>query len=79
MYFVYILHCSDGTLYTGVTNDLKRRFEQHKKGTGGSYTRSRTVERIVYSEEAHGRGAALKREVEIKRLTRQKKLSLIKF
>ena len=79
MYHVYILQCSDGSLYTGVTNDLRRRFEQHKKGKGGKYTRSKNVEKIAYSEQAKNRGAALSRESEIKSWTRQKKLDLVRF
>ena len=77
MYFVYILQCSDGTLYTGITNDLERRIEQHKKGIGGKYTRAKGASKLVYSEKAPSRGTALKREAEIKRWTRQKKLNLI--
>ena len=79
MYSVYILQCDDGSLYTGITNDLKRRIEQHQKGVGGHYTRSKTGIRLVYSEDALGRGAALKREAEIKSWTRQKKLNLVPF
>lgn len=77
MYFVYLLRCGDSSLYTGITNDLKRRLEQHKAGEGGSFTRSKGAVRIVYSEVAGSRGAALKREMEIKRWTRKKKLDLI--
>ena len=76
MYYVYILQCTDGSLYTGVTTDLKRRFEEHKRGVGGNYTRSRTVKKIAYSEKALNRGAAQKREAEIKSWPRQKKLRL---
>ena len=78
MYFVYILLCTDGTLYTGVTNDLSRRLAEHKSGKGGNYTRSRSVERIIYSEKTSDRGTALKREAEIKSWRRAKKLELIK-
>lgn len=76
MYYVYILQCTDGSLYTGVTTDLKRRFEEHKRGVGGNYTHSRTVKKIVHSEKALNRGAAQKREAEIKSWPRQKKLRL---
>lgn len=79
MYFVYILRCGDGTLYTGITTDLKRRVGEHKKGTGGRYTRSKTSVRLVYSERAPSRSAALKREAEIKKWRRQKKLALIQL
>ena len=77
MYYVYILECTDRTLYTGITNDLARRLAAHKAGKGGSYTRSRTVKKFVYTEKAKDRSAALKREAEIKRWSRARKLSLI--
>ncbi|OGG71236.1 hypothetical protein A3F27_00015 [Candidatus Kaiserbacteria bacterium RIFCSPHIGHO2_12_FULL_53_13] len=79
MYFVYILKCRDGSLYTGVTTDLHRRLEQHKKGKGGHYTRAKGALKIQYSEKAGSRSVALKRETEIKSWTRKKKLNLIKF
>jgi len=76
-YFVYILKCKDGTLYTGITNDLAKRLEAHKKGTGARYTRSHPPEKIVYSEKYRTKGLALNREAEIKRLSRPQKLKLI--
>jgi putative endonuclease len=78
MYFVYIIQCSDRSLYTGVTNDLKRRFAQHKNGEGGHYTSSRRVVKFVYTEQQPDRSSALKREAEIKSWPRAKKLTLIK-
>jgi putative endonuclease len=78
VYFVYVLLCGDGTLYTGITNDLVRRFDQHQKGTGGHYTRARGVKRMVYSEQAANRSAALVREAAIKKLSRSKKLMLVR-
>ncbi|OHB14667.1 MAG: hypothetical protein A2431_00460 [Candidatus Zambryskibacteria bacterium RIFOXYC1_FULL_39_10] len=78
MYFVYIIECKDKSLYTGITNDLERRFSEHKKGNGGHYTSAKQVEKIVYSEEHPDRSSALKREAEIKKLTRAKKEALIK-
>ena len=78
MYYVYILECGDWTLYTGITNDLERRLKQHRSGSGGSYTRSKRVEKLLYSETAKDRGAALVREAEIKKWSRKKKLRLIK-
>lgn len=78
MYYVYILKCKDKTLYTGITTDVTRRFEEHKSGRGAYYTKWKKVIKIVYSEEQPDRRAALKRESEIKRWTRQKKLILIK-
>ncbi|MSR70461.1 GIY-YIG nuclease family protein [Candidatus Kaiserbacteria bacterium] len=76
MYLVYILECSDRTLYTGITNNLERRFYQHQKGAGGHYTSSKQVVRIVYTEEHPDRSSALKREAEIKSWRREKKLAL---
>jgi len=76
-WFVYILRCADGTLYTGVTLDLDRRCRQHNAGTASRYTRSRLPAKLIYREQQNGRGAALKREVAIKRLTRPEKLALI--
>ena len=79
MYFVYILKCGDGSLYTGSTNDLQKRIARHEKGQGGRYTRSKTSVALAYSEKALNRSTALKREAEIKGWTRQKKLNLIQF
>lgn len=78
MYFVYIIECRDGTLYTGITTDLKRRIEEHKKGIGSHYTKSRGVKRLLFSEEYPDRSSASKREVEIKSYSREKKLELIR-
>lgn len=74
---VYILRCGDGTLYTGCTNDLPRRLEAHRSGRGAKYTRSRLPVELVYQEEAADRSAALRREIAVKRLSRQEKLALI--
>lgn len=76
-WFVYILRCSDGTLYTGMTDDVARRAQVHNAGKGAKYTRSRTPVEVVYSEECESYSAALKREYAIKGLTRQQKLNLI--
>jgi putative endonuclease len=76
MYFVYVLECEDGTLYTGITTDLARRLREHKSGTGAGYTRSHKPKRIVYSERKRTRSTALKREAEIKSWPRKKKLRL---
>ncbi|MDP1688914.1 MAG: GIY-YIG nuclease family protein [bacterium] len=78
MYFVYIILCTDKSLYTGITTDLKRRFNEHKNKKGGAYTRAHKVEKIVYSEKLETRSKALKREAEIKNWKRQNKLYLIK-
>ena len=77
MYFVYMLECADGSLYTGITTDVARRFTEHQKGTGGHFTRAKKVKRIVYSEEHPNRSAALVREAEIKKWPREKKLALV--
>lgn len=76
-YWVYILRCSDGTLYCGITSDRNRRLAQHNRGTASKYTRSRRPVEMVWSEEAEDKSAALKRELEIKALSREEKLSLI--
>jgi putative endonuclease len=77
MYFVYILECGDGSLYTSITTDLKRRLGEHQAGKGGHFTRSRKVLSMVFTEEHPNRSSALKREAEIKRWPRAKKFSLI--
>jgi len=77
MYFVYIIECKDKSLYTGITNDLDRRFNEHKNGTGSHYTSSKEVVRIVYTEQHPDRSSALKREAQIKGWRKEKKLKLI--
>lgn len=77
-YFVYILKCSDATLYTGITTDLARRLEEHNGSPkGAKYTSLRRPVELVYSEEAEDRSSASKRERKIKKLTKLKKLELI--
>ncbi len=78
MWVLYILTCGDGTLYTGVTTDVRARLAAHRAGRGARYTRGRGPLRLVYSERCRGRGAALRREAQVKRLTRAKKLDLIR-
>jgi putative endonuclease len=75
-WIVYMLRCADGSLYTGVTNDLARRIATHRAGKGAAYTRSRLPVRLVYTERRASRGAAQSREAAIKRLPRRAKLSL---
>ena len=77
-WFVYILRCGDGTLYTGITTDVEKRFATHCAGKGAKYTRGRGPLEIVYREECSGHSAALKREAEIKKLSREEKENLIK-
>ncbi len=76
-WYVYMLRCGDGSLYTGCTNDLSRRLSSHRRGKGAKYTRSRLPVTLVYREEAGDKSAALRREAEIKRMDRAGKLSLI--
>ena len=76
-YFVYILLCKDKSLYTGITNDVTKRFLAHKEGKGARYTRSHPPSKIVHTEKYQTKGRALKREAEIKRLSRPQKIKLI--
>ncbi len=75
-FFVYIVECADGTLYTGWTTDVERRLKAHNAGRGAKYTRQRRPVRLIYSEAVTDRRAALKREAAIKRLRRAAKLRL---
>ncbi len=70
---LYILKCCDDTLYTGITNDLPRRVEQHNNGLASRYTRSRLPVKLVYQEPCRGRPSALKKEYAIKQLSRKEK------
>lgn len=79
MYFVYILLCSDGSLYTGSSNDPDKRFEDHKNGKGARYTRSHPPLKIIYRETLESKSAALKREIEIKSWSRAKKIKELKL
>lgn len=78
-WYVYILECSDGTLYTGITNDVERRVHRHNNwdSQAARYTRMHRPVKLLYQEEHETRGLALKREYVIKRLSRKKKLQLI--
>jgi len=76
-WFVYILKCKDKSLYTGITTDLERRFEEHRSGKGAGYTRSHKPVKIVYFEKLGNRSAALKREAKIKKLGKAEKLVLM--
>ena len=75
---LYILRCGDGTLYTGITTDVAKRLEVHRSGKGAKYTRSRGPLELVYEVECGDHSAALKRELEIKKLSREEKMKLIK-
>lgn len=79
-YFVYVLECHDGTLYTGITTDLERRLTEHNTSVlGARYTQGRRPVKLVYSEEYANRQAASKEEARIKKLSRQKKLLLLQL
>jgi putative endonuclease len=73
---VYLLRCSDGSLYTGITNDLPRRLASHRSGKASAYTRSRRPVTLAYHEAVADRGTALKREAAIRRLSRAEKMVL---
>lgn len=75
-WLVYLLRCRDGSLYTGITNDLNRRLESHRSGKASAYTRSRRPLALAYQEVLPDRGSALKREAAIRRLSRADKLAL---
>jgi len=76
-YWLYILRCGDGTLYTGVTTDVEKRLAAHRGGKGAKYTRGRGPLTVVYREECGDKSAALRRELAVKALSRQEKLALI--
>ena len=76
-YYVYILECRDGTLYVGSTNDIKKRVAVHNAGKGAKYTRGRNPVVLRYSESFATKGEALKKESEIKKLSRAKKMELL--
>lgn len=76
-WFLYILECSDGSFYTGITNDLERRVKMHGDGRGAKYTRSRRPVRMIYSESCKGRTAAMVRECAVKTYSKKEKMKLI--
>lgn len=76
-WYLYILRCGDGTLYTGITDDIPRRLAVHASGKGAKYTRGRTPLTLVYQECLADKSSALKREYAVKQLSRQEKLALI--
>lgn len=78
MYFVYILKCADGTLYTGWTNNLDKRMDKHNAGHGAKYTRGRLPVEMVYFEAYETKEEAMSREFKIKRMNRSQKIELIK-
>ena len=78
MDYVYIVECTDNTLYTGYTNDPARRIEEHNLGVGAKYTRGRGPVELVYLEEFADKSEAMKREYEIKQFSKSEKLELIR-
>lgn len=76
-FFIYIIRCNDGTLYTGYTKDVPRRVKQHNSGIASKYTRTRRPVKLVYAEEHPDASSALKREYAIKQLTKEQKTALI--
>ena len=77
-WFVYLLRCADGSLYTGIAKDVSRRCRQHNAGTASRYTRCRRPVAVVYRETHPSRSSALKREAALKALTRRQKELLIR-
>ena len=75
---VYILKCGDGSLYTGWTNDLEKRIKAHNDGKGAKYTKSRRPVVLAYYEEFHTKEEAMRREWEIKQMTREQKMKMIR-
>ncbi|HPB68019.1 MAG TPA: GIY-YIG nuclease family protein [Candidatus Omnitrophota bacterium] len=78
MWYAYILETRKGTFYTGITNNVARRLAEHAQGRGARYTRIYGVRELLYTEEFPSRGLALKREAQIKALSRASKIALIK-
>ena len=76
-WYLYILRCGDGTLYTGITTDVEKRLEQHRAGKGAKYTRGRGPLTLAYQEQCADHSDALKREIAVKKLTRVQKEKLI--
>jgi putative endonuclease len=77
LYYLYILKCSDGTLYTGVTNNLENRMKVHNSGKGSKYVRTRLPFEVVYTEEHEDKVSAMKREYVVKQMNRSEKVKLI--
>ena len=77
IWYLYILRCGDGSLYTGITTDVEKRLEVHRSGKGAKYTRGRGPLELVYREECGTHSDALKRELTVKALTRAEKLALL--
>ena len=78
-WYVYILQCGDGTLYTGITDDVSARLQAHRDGKGAKYTRGKGPLELVYQEESENHSAAAKREWQIKQFKKQDKLELCRI
>jgi len=78
-HFLYIVACADGSLYTGYSTDPERRVAEHNSGRGSKYTRSRRPVRLAFVEERHSKADALRREIQIKRMSREEKLRLCRL
>jgi predicted GIY-YIG superfamily endonuclease len=76
-WFLYIVRCADGSLYTGITVDVARRYKQHNAGTASRYTRSRLPVELIYQESQPNQSAALKRELAVKAMSREEKELLV--
>ena len=76
-WWVYILRCGDGTFYTGIAKDVQARLKMHRSGKGAKYTRGRGQLELVYEESCPDKGAALKRELAIKKLSREEKMNML--
>ena len=74
-----MVKCNDNSIYTGISNDLKKRLDTHAKGNGSKYIRTRLPFKLIYIEECQSRSNALKREIEIKKLTKKKKELLVQL
>ncbi|MBD3362367.1 GIY-YIG nuclease family protein [Candidatus Dojkabacteria bacterium] len=74
MYYLYILLCSDKSLYTGITNNIENRLQTHRDGEGSKYVRSRLPFRLIYTEKLENKSKALRRELEIKSWSREEKI-----
>ena len=77
MHYTYMVECGDGSLYTGYTTDVNRRTKEHNTGKGAKYTRSRLPVKLVYYEIYETKSLAMRREYELKQLTREEKLKLV--
>lgn len=77
MWFLYVLECADGSFYTGISKDVEERVKEHNSGRGSKYARSRLPVVLIYSEKYRTKSRALKREIEVKRLTRTQKEELV--